>query len=372
MNHFHVVMKPAGGACNMACHYCFYKDEIRYRQNQETMLMTPEVRRAIIDQAFALVPAQGQITFSFQGGEPTLAGLDFFKAFCQEVAERRPVQSPEISYAIQTNGLRIDEDWIQFFKDQDVLLGLSIDGFEANHDRFRPDLQGQGTYAHIAKVLDLCQAYDLDTNILTVLTGELAQAPEAFYAFLQDKDIRFVQLIPCLNHMEPGTNPHALTPASYVVFLHTLFQLWLAELKQGTYRSIRAFDDIYNRMVFGVATACGIDGLCRAQVIVEANGDVYPCDFYCLDSYQAGNILADAWPAIQENLDRFPQRNQRSEALCQSCTYAAICGGGCRRMRAHTMFAPGETRCLYQNFLDSFRLQLPEIARSIDALKAQT
>lgn len=179
---------------------------------------------------------------------------------------------------------------------------------------------GSGTYGQVRQAISLLEKHRVEYNVLCTLTNEIARYPKRIWSQLCKLDIRYVQFTPCLDELEKsGESIFALTPRRFSSFYKGLFPLWLESLQKGNYRSIKFFDDVVNLMAFGIPTACGINGVCQPQVVIEADGSVYPCDFYCLDCYSMGNITRNRLSDMQDTrTDCIPEPGtQDSEAMRQ-------------------------------------------------------
>lgn len=329
-----ILLKPASSACNLNCSYCFYADEARARAVPDRGVMPEAVSRALIEKA--ALAGEGTVSFLFQGGEPTLAGLDFFRAFAAHVGETFP-RSLKARYAIQTNGTLLDQDWCRFFRENRFLVGLSLDGTQACHDRFRRDRAGNGTYDRALGAARLLERAGVEYNVLTVVTGRLARDPGGVFASLCQQGFRFQQYIPCLEPLGRTWDQAgcSLSPEEYGAFLKALFDLWYQELERGRYWSIRLFDNLVWMLAGGPPELCSMAGRCSRQYMVEADGDVYPCDFYGLDTFRLGNILQNAWAELDEARDRlgFIQSSFPVPEECRRCRWYPLCRNGCRRER---------------------------------------
>lgn len=285
MKNLSVLVKPASSLCNMRCSYCFYADVSARRRMPSSGIMRAETTRDLVRNVFADLADGDELTFVFQGGEPTLAGLDYFRHFIGQVSAQ-PVQA-RVSYALQTNGLLLDGAWCAFLKEHDFLVGLSVDGPGAYHDENRKDSGEQGTFQRVMAAKARMDQASVEYNVLTVLTAALASHPGEIWNFLLDNGIRFVQFIPCLEELDAGTpSPFALRPQHFASFYGRLFPLWRNAFMRDQYLSVKLFDDIVNLLAHGAVTACGLTGHCQAQFVIEADGSVYPCDFYAMDQYR--------------------------------------------------------------------------------------
>lgn len=329
-----LLIKPASGSCNMACRYCFYRDETENRETGFYGIMNTETMEHLIQRTFEF--ATGRVTFAFQGGEPTLAGLPFFEAFIERV-EKWNSKRLKVSYAIQTNGYVLDRAWTDFFAKHRFLVGLSLDGVKEIHDQLRPDHTGGGTFSKVAHAAQLLRASGADFNILTVVTAQLARNIHKVYSFYARSGFSYQQYIPCLEAIgaERGGESYSLTPEAYGKFLMDLFDLWYLDLQKGRRVSIRYFDNLLLMLRDTPPESCGMMGICSVQNVVEADGSVYPCDFYVLDQYRLGNLNQDGFDAIyQARLDSgFLQASKSMHPDCLTCPWKSICRGGCRRDR---------------------------------------
>ena len=364
MKNLTVMLKPASSACNMRCRYCFYADVSSLRDCRSYGIMAEDTLKRVLDHIFSSLAPGDRLNLAFQGGEPSLAGLDFFRNLVEQVKVR--AKGIRVDYAFQTNGLILDEDWCRFLKENKFLVGLSLDGYAKNHNACRPDVHGEGTFSRILETKQRMDRMGVEYNILTVLTGELARHPQQVWRFLEEQKIQYVQFIPCLGPLEEAGSPWALTPKRYAEFYSALFDRWYEAFRKGNYISVKLFDDLARLLAFGECNACGLLGFCQPQLIVEADGSVYPCDFYVLDEYRMGNLASEPldsfWP---EKAKPFLERQKEAMPLCQSCPYRRMCSGGCERMRREVCYAPGENLCGHKMLLDRIYPRLREIAAMI-------
>ncbi len=324
----------------MRCRYCFYDDECAIREVANYGIMSEAVMDCLI---FKALTAQS-VTFAFQGGEPTLAGIDFFTRFVEKVNEIK--QDQKITYTIQTNGCYRDEKWADFFKQNDFLVGVSLDGYQENHNYYRRDKQGKNTFSQIMKNIRRLEEKQVPYNILTVLTSRLAREPEKLYRFYQKHNFQYIQLILCLDGFDRH-NPAALTPPGlYEHFFSDFFTLWAND---PNIRHISLFDNLYLLVHRQRPYQCGIPGQCAPQLVVEADGSVYPCDFYVLDEYRCGYIQKDGIPELFTNMKPFLNEQKPLKDICRHCRYVRICQGGCKRQ--NSCFC-ADHYCGYQALLD--------------------
>lgn len=319
-------------------------------------VIRPETVGRIIDNIFSDLEDGDRLTLAFQGGEPTVAGLECLQHFVDCVsAQTKQVQ---VDYAFQTNGILLDDAWCAFLKKNRVLVGLSLDGPAEFHDANRVDRDGHGTFHCVMEAKRRLERYGVEYNVLCVLTDEIALHPQQIWKFLLNHQIRYVQFIPCLDRLEQGGNPQTLTPRRFHSFYTELYRLWHETLVKGTYISVKQFDDILNLFLYGHRTACGISGYCSMQFVTEADGSVYPCDFYVLDEYKLGNLQTDSLSALFEKYHQsgFASAHRELAAVCSECRYLKFCRGGCKRMERN-MYIDGGF-CGYRALLDDILMPL--------------
>ena len=363
MKQISVMIKPASSLCNMRCKYCFYSDVSSLREVASFGIMREETLQAVIHNIFVDLESGDQLTLAFQGGEPTLAGLDFYRTLIGLVDQCCP-KGVRVNYALQTNGYLLNREWCEFLKQHHFLVGLSLDGPSQFHNANRLDAAGEGTFRKVLSAKKLMDEIGVEYNVLIVLTNHLARHPVQIWNFIKEQKLSYVQFIPCLGSLEGQGDVYALTPQRYASFYRGIFDLWYKEYRQGNYISIKLFDDLVNLLAFGQCNACGLTGRCHSQIIVEADGSTYPCDFYVLDEYCTGNLVSDSVVEILHSAKgiQFEKRPSAELSLCTTCPYRQICGGGCQRMRQEVCYRAGDTLCGHRMLLDSIGERLRIIA----------
>jgi len=355
---FHVLTKPTGAECNLACEYCFYleKDSL-YPGSQ--FRMSEEVLKAYLKQLLASQPAP-EVCVAWQGGEPTLMGLDFFEHSVKLVNRyKKPEQ--RVTYTLQTNGTRLDKAWCAFFKKHNFLIGLSVDGPPELHNAYRVDKGGQGSFNQVSRGWDLLQKYQVDTNILCAVHAANASHPQEVYRFFRDNlQARFLQFIPivqrsvsvtCLPAEKEGAEPpagkesadaqksHLVNPRSvkaeqYGSFLSVVFDEWVHH-DVGT-MFVQAFDSALASWCRMPASVCIFQETCGLSLILEHNGDLYSCDHFVEPDYRLGNILQTSMIQLVFSIRQrqFGQaKRDRLPAFCKSCDVRFACHGECPRNR---------------------------------------
>lgn len=329
-----IMVKPASSLCNLRCRYCFYHDVAAKREAYGFGIMDARTSRILIKKAFDYADG-GDVFFTFQGGEPTLAGTGYFEDFVKAVGELNSKGS-NVHYALQTNGTLIDESWCTFLKENAFLVGLSLDG-DLSGNRYRVDEKGESAFHKAIRAADLMTESGVDFNVLCVVTGYIADHIEEQYDFFVSKGYRYLQFIPCLRPFgDVSDDPRYLTAEQYAHFLIAAFNRYVRDYVKGDYVSVRGFDNWVAMAKGGLPEQCGFSGRCSRQYVVEANGNVYPCDFYCTDEYRLGNINLAGFDAMAKSAraQAFLRESLIIPEKCRNCNYYGLCrAGGCKRQR---------------------------------------
>ena len=313
---------------------------------------------ALISTVADSLDVNGHVIFAFQGGEPLLAGVEFYKQFFAKVRHA----SLHATYLFQTNGISlckqdVGDEFIQLFKENNCLIGLSVDGDKNLHDANRVTPEGEGTFEKVMDAYRKLLIAGIEVNFLTVLSESTLSAPNALYDFYKKSGIKYVQLIPCLPALEDDLQPSADTIHRrdlLAPFWIKFYDLWFEEtLANGRPPfEVREFAAIHRGLRGEPVDTCIFPGKCSPQLIVEADGSLYPCDFYVLPQYCTGSILTDTleYTLRSQGLMRFAKDNPPLPVQCLKCTYTRICKGGCRRMRSS--WHPELGNCPMKLFLD--------------------
>ena len=330
-----LLIKPASGNCNMRCRYCFYADELDNREVLSYGKMSVDTMHTIVEKAMEY--GDYECTIAFQGGEPTLAGLDFYRDLVAYVTAHENPKKLKIHYALQTNGYLINEEWAAFLGENHFLVGVSLDGLKEIHDRYRLDAAGKGTYQRVISAIRLLEKHQVEYNILTVVTAATARNGQKIYNYFKKNHFGYQQYIECLDPIgeEPGQHEYSLTPEKYGEFLKSMFDAWYLDMRSGTYVYNRYFENLMMIMAGQQPESCNMRGVCGKQWVFEADGSVYPCDFYALDQWRLGNIQENSFEEMDEKRDGlgFIQWSMRQQEDCQKCRWFGLCRNGCRRNR---------------------------------------
>jgi len=370
MNSLSIMIKPSSSNCNIRCEYCFYRSISKKRIHESWGFMNFELLERIVQKA--LNESVDVCNFAFQGGEPTLVGIDFYKKLI-EYEQKYNKKNIEINNAIQTNGLVVDEEWARFLAQNDFLVGISLDGPRKIHDLYRVDNQGEGTFQRVIEAIHLFDQYHVKYNILTVVTPQVARHIHKIYNFFKNKHFTYLQFIPCLDPLdeEPGGYHFSLTPEKYSYFLKTLFDLWYVDIMNDHIISIRYFDNLLQLLMGYPPEACGMLGHCNCQFIIEANGGVYPCDFYVLDKWYLGNIKDRSFSQLLNSsvAQQFVQSSIYIDPVCRECPWFSLCRGECRRWREPFINGMPRLNYLCPAYQEFFRYTIDRFNNIIEKIK---
>ncbi len=329
-----LMIKPVSGQCNLHCKYCFYVDEMRKRETASFGTMSLKTMDCILRKAFAY--ADGPISLIFQGGEPTLAGLDFFRRTVA-LSEQYNTRHLPVNFSLQTNGITLNEEWADFFSAHHFLIGLSLDGYQSIHDHNRVFADGSGSFEAVMKSAALLRQFSVEFNILTVVTRQAAGKGTRIYRFFREQGFSYQQYIPCLDPLGEvcGQQGYSLTAQKYEEFLKSLFDQWYQDVSRGDPVYDRYFENLVGMLLRQPPESCGMLGRCTEQTVIEADGSVYPCDFYVLDRYRLGNLCTDSFEDIQTRRQElgFIEASLPVHPDCTGCKWFPLCRGGCRRHR---------------------------------------
>lgn len=327
-----ILIKPASSLCNMRCRYCFYHDVAKNRAVKSYGMMSIDTLEILVKKALAY--ADEACTFAFQGGEPTLVGLEFFEKLI-EFEDKYNFKKVPIYHSVQTNGYLMDGRFASFFARHNFLVGLSLDGTRDIHNSLRVDADGKGTFDRVIQASKLLDDYHVEYNILYVVSNFVARHSSKVYQFFKNNGFKFLQFIQCLDSFDGQTHPYSLTPARYSAFLKNTFDYYYRDFMGGSYVSIRMFDNYVNMIAGRRAECCGMNGVCSCNLVVEGDGSVYPCDFYVVDRYRLGNIKQNSIEEMYHSsaAKTFIEESMYVDPKCGSCKWKPICRGGCRRLR---------------------------------------
>jgi len=328
-----VLFKTVSSDCNLDCSYCYY------RQSLEGKRVHRRIGEAVLDafmrQYMQYVADARMASLSWQGGEPTLAGLEFFERVVALEA-RYAAPGTTISNALQTNAVLLDDRWGEFLRRYSFLVGVSLDGPEAVHDEVRRDRGGHGSFHRVMAGIDTLRRHQVDFNVLCVVGPHNVGRVGELMSFFRDEGFSHVQFIPAMDFqsVEPDLpSAYLITAEEYGEFLAGLFDEWYENGFPST--SVRTFDAILQSYLGVPNELCVYGEECNAGIVVEYNGDVYPCDFYISEHWRLGNVVEEPLESIlaRPDLSAFAARKLSLPSPCESCEWRRLCRGGCPRNR---------------------------------------
>jgi uncharacterized protein len=336
---FHIMTKPTGSACNLHCDYCFYlKKEKLYPGS--SFRMSDEVHESYIRQLLEVHEAP-QVTVAWQGGEPTLMGLDFFR-HSVELQKKYAKPGTRIENTFQTNGILLNDEWCRFFHENSFLIGLSLDGPKELHDTYRKDKGGQGTFDRVLRAARLLQKHKVEFNILCTVNSKNSNHPLDVYRFFRDElRAHYIQFIPIVERDNETGNQEgnkvtdrSVQPEQFGRFLTGIFDEWVRKDVGDTF--VLNFDGALAGWLGMAGTVCIFGPTCGLGMALEHNGDLFSCDHFVEPNHYLGNILKT--PMIDlvasEEQRKFGQDKKDSlPRYCRECEVLNICNGECPKNR---------------------------------------
>ncbi len=348
---YHILAKPSGPLCNLDCKYCFYLEKKNFLEEKNQYRMSDEVLEAFICKYISSQDIP-EIQFVWQGGEPTLTGLDFYRKVI--VLQKKHANGKKIINSLQTNGILLNEEWGAFLKEHNFLVGISMDGPREIHDRYRVDKGGRPTFDHVVSAVRLMQKFQIPYNVLVCVTNEASEKPLEIYYFLKKLGVKYIQFTPvierqpCEEDSQIGLkhgSPHSaginlkltdfsVKSGNYGSFLIQIFDKWVRKDVGKIF--IMNFEWALESWLGLPSTVCIFSEKCGKALAIEHNGDIYSCDHYVYPQNMLGNILNDNPKALLELRKQVDFGKNKQDGLpgqCRSCEVRFACNGECPRHR---------------------------------------
>lgn len=328
---FHVIVKPIGPVCNLDCTYCYYLDKKQLYPKKKSFCMPDEILDELTRQYIESQPdGIPELQFSWQGGEPTLLGIAFFQKALQ-LQKKYQRSGMRIQNTIQTNGTLLTQEWGQFFHDESFLVGISIDGPEDIHDRFRRNSSEEPSFKQAMYGLEILKKHQVEFNTLTVVNRINGDQPQRIYTFLKEIGSQYFQFIPIVERdRTQSITPESVGSRQWGRFLQGIFDLWL-EMDIGEI-FVQMFD-VFLGLYMGLPSSlCVHAETCGRAVALEHNGDLYTCDHFVFQPYFLGNITQKSLPELLDGdfQTEFGQnKRNRLPRFCHRCPQVHVCHGGC-------------------------------------------
>lgn len=330
---FDVMVKPRGAICNLDCAYCYYLSKEQLYPDRHSRMST----KVLESYTRQYIEAQRvpEVTFGWQGGEPTLMGLDFFR-HAVELQEKFRRPGMRIVNTLQTNGTLLDEEWCHFLREHNFLIGISIDGPREVHDAYRVDRAGQPTWERVMHGLSLLKEHGVEYNILTCVHAANAEHPLDVYRFLRDEvKAKFIQFIPIVErNSETQVTNRSVAARAYGRFLTAIFDEWVRRDVGQIF--VQIFDAALAAWLEQPPGVCVFNKTCGTGLVMEYNGDLYACDHFVEPQYLLGNILniplIEMVGSAQQRRFGLAKRDALP-ATCRQCEVRFVCNGGCPKNR---------------------------------------
>lgn len=350
---FHVMTKPIGPICNLDCTYCFYLEKEKLYPDQRKWAMSDEVLESYIAQYIRAQPTE-QVSFAWQGGEPTLLGVNYFRKVIE--LQKKHAAGRPIENCLQTNGTLLDDEWCAFLAEHRFLVGLSIDGPRELHDRYRVDKKQQPTFDAVVRGIELLKKHRVEFNTLTVVNRANSQKPLEVYRFLKQIGSGYIQFIPLVERLaqtrlkvrgfelaepslpedpdRPPVTDWSVRSVDYGQFLISIFDEWVRRDVGRVF--VQMFDVALGNWTGIGSSLCVFAEKCGAAMAVEHNGDLYSCDHYVYPQFKLGNVLNDSLGAMATSPKQQAFGDHKSSSLpsyCRSCEVRFACHGECPKHR---------------------------------------
>lgn len=351
---FNIIAKPAGPACNLNCKYCFYKEKEALFTDSSGFRMTNEVLETFI-RKYIGSQSLPEEPFVWQGGEPALMGLDFYREAVR--LQKKYANGKQITNSLQTNGTLLDDEWCEFLADNGFLVGLSIDGPEDIHNYYRVDNKDRPTFETVMRGLELLKKHGVEFNVLACVNKQNVKRPLETYRFFKEQGVRFIQFIPIVErqpdkaaeqlglHLAAPANEDeedsrcevtewSVEPEAYGNFLIKIFNEWVREDVGKIF--VMNFEWALASWVNGVSPACCFSESCGRCLVIEHNGDMYSCDHYVYPKHRLGNILKDELREMVESEKQIRFSRSKETELstrCRKCDVLFVCHGDCPKHR---------------------------------------
>ena len=330
---FVIMAKPVGPACNLECSYCYYLEAATLFSTRDTFRMSDEILENYIRQYIASSPGP-EVLFVWHGGEPTLAGLDFYRHVVALQQKYLP-DGKSFRNNLQTNGILLDDEWCSFLADNHFDVGLSIDGTQWVHDTYRRDHRSNGTYSMAAESIRRLQAQGIQPDLLCTVTSVSAKEPLSVYRALRDFDTGWIQFIPIVRRTPDGeVTPESVSGEAYGRFLSAVFNEWIHHDLDRS--NVQLFAEMSLVWMGGSPSVCWMAPVCGRVLIIEHDGGIYSCDHFVNREHYIGNLATSPLSELvnSEVQRRFGEGKQKLlPHKCHSCSWLEVCNGGCPKDR---------------------------------------
>ncbi len=373
----YVMAKPAGAMCNMACTYCYYLEKKELYADDPKMVMSDSMLE-LYTKRYLEAQTMGIVNFTWHGGEALMRPLSFYKRAME--LQQKYAGGREIMNCLQTNGTLLDDEWCRFLRDNNWLVGVSIDGPQEFHDEYRRNRGGRPSFLNVMKGIRLLQKHGVEWNAMAVINDYNADYPLEFYNFFKDLGCHYIQFTPIVERLKQGNRlasvreggdlaPFSVTPEQWGNFLCTLFDEWIKE-DVGKYY-IQLFDATLANWAGVEPGVCTMAPQCGHAGVMEYNGDVYSCDHFVFPDYRLGNIRDTSFIEMMGSDRQLRFGASKRDSLprqCRQCRWLFACNGECPKNR-FAVTADGEPGLNY--LCEGYRKFFGHVAPYMDFMKAE-
>ncbi|EPM3971722.1 anaerobic sulfatase maturase [Vibrio vulnificus] len=364
---YSLFIKAEGGKCNLDCHYCYY---LEHEDPNTPTMAAPLLETLIRDHIDSQPQGAAQVDFIWHGGEPLLSGLAFYQ---QAMAwQAHYGKGKKIVNTLQTNGTLINARWAKFFRENDFMVGVSLDGPNLFNDIARIDKQGNSSFERTMRGIQHLKEQEVPFNTLTVVNNKTYQHGKAIYQFLTDNGSDYLQFQPCIDHEldRRGEHDWTLTGQQWGRFLCDVFDAWRENDIGKVY--VQFFENCLMVLMGYPSQMCHHSATCGQQLMVEANGEVFSCDHFGYHDYKLGRVQENSLRQMvnSETQLAFGQDKQNTlSTQCQRCDFLPMCQGGCPKNRLLTTPQGEAHNVLCEGYEMFFKHALPHMLRMVDAMQ---
>ena len=362
----YVMLKPAGPMCNLACHYCYYLEKRELYPTDKHPTMSKELLEEFTRQ-YIEAQTMPQVLFTWHGGETLLRSVDFYQHALK--LQRRYAHGRQIDNCLQTNGTLLTDEWCKFFKENNFLIGISIDGPQEYHDHYRKTHNGRPTWNDVMRGIHLLQKHGVEWNAMAVVNSYNADHPLEFYRFFKEIGCQYLQFTPVVEQIEGEVTDFSVTPNQWGTFLCKLYDEWVKQDVGEIF--VQTFDATLANWVGEAPGVCSLSAMCGHAAAMEFNGDVYSCDHFVFPEFRLGNIRQQSLTSLMYGERQKAFSRMKHDALprqCRECRYLFACHGECPKNRFATdSYGNPGLNYLCQGYLRFFE----HVAADMDFMKAQ-
>lgn len=327
----YVMLKPIGAICNLKCTYCYYLEKKDLYPDADKYVMSDLLLEKFIEQYINSQTMQ-QILFTWHGGETLMRPISFYKKAL--TLQQKYAQGRHIDNSIQTNGTLLTDDWCAFFKENNFLVGISVDGPQHCHDKYRRTRDNRPSFYNVMKGITLLKKHNVDFNVMGVVNDYNVDYPLEFYRFFKEIDCRYIQFTPIVETVDGEVSEWSVSPEKWGNFLVTIFDEWVKN-DVGTF-FVQYFDATLANWAGAKPGICTLAKTCGHAGVMEFNGDVYSCDHFVYPEYKLGNIRTNTLIEMMYSDQQIKFGNDKYDRLptqCKECEFLFTCHGECPKNR---------------------------------------